>query len=1213
MSSDRSDDDDHDAVSKQIVDYYKKYSQSKQLPKYFSGTALSYMPPIVQNEEIAAYSKPSIVIDDTNSETLVPKPTPEASVEPKAVSPTSSVTSNRKLEWDNGADIGYNNCNRSTNLHKSLSLPILLSSVDNKKVAKSTKPTLSSQVVTVISYHSESDTKDAQINSSSSSSSPYRPEVPIQSSSSSVKTNPKPVSSSSSSFSNTIAYLKSKIGSPDAESTPKITSSSQPQVYIDTPIAPKPKQQIKHRTVNLCFTKPISIQCLDNQKKKASDKKIQTSFAEGVSKSVQTSESLELLTHKTDKEVINERENQSVVFINYNSESDKRTCSSNTQTDAEIIASHCDSFEYYREENLQKKISSKSDLTDSSKDVPVLGQLISQKQSGSLINDVDRSIELLQKLLKSKKYDVATKKRYVKKIVDKIVNTKYSEDSTTSSELFVPKRQPNKDGVPKFSVKTFTDEFVPGFEHKKRSILTSTHQSGDPSVLGTIDSKTSLEKQQNQSSGSYHSWKNDKTESEKLLEEKQRGQGDQLVKFAMKERQHQIAWINDEISHLTKLKGLLEKKSQKTTTVYMVSDCDCLSGNAASGSRGPSPRNYVIETEVSTSSSSGPVDYNLYDKDGTKKNYRVRETSAQANLNFNRKVVRDIEVVSDDKTTNIKVGAKKLEGEDIGMFKPKPPTLIGFGKYDTFPRSKAEEERCWPCGRVRSAKAPNMYSFNVPLTNETNFAEKIQEIINKYTQGKPPNRYDHQCKFRNVLENTRTTPTPPVAPELKPKPEDKIPPMCKCCKCKHQLSPAPDERFVAEITLKAPEPEKKASSSSHCTCCKCKKRTDKVVPPKTRDAACDCSCKVQGVESTQCQTDCVCCNKEMQTDYKCQTEECTCCNKEMQTDDDVNRERMRMSDLESTKSTSQSGTSSTSSTSGTMSSSGQSAQTCLCCKRKNVTEKHLYSLRKKLSEEVYPLCRPCYRQNRMGAYPPNCYNNSTHVCNCYTVVKTKTLNEIKNTINHLNELEEYCTCVNPDNRNTSDYCKYCKCKLKSTCNNRNGIAYMLTFDETLREKKKKHKKPHLEEIKIKIPVSYKKKRKDKENKRKKARLTDDSEEAGSSDVRRKAGSTLQEYLRQNRPDFVEEAEERRQTVNESKALREEMSDYKKLMFLKKCQEECERRAKRLFSGKEMKEITKRNYKKCPEVQQKLNDNRERQLRQANRLMADTFNRVSFRN
>ena len=57
---------------------------------------------------------------------------------------------------------------------------------------------------------------------------------------------------------------------------------------------------------------------------------------------------------------------------------------------------------------------------------------------------------------------------------------------------------------------------------------------------------------------------------------------------------------------------------------------------------------------------------------------------------------------------------------------------------------------------------------------------------------------------------------------------------------------------------------------------------------------------------------------------------------------------------------------------------------------------------------------------------------------------------------------------------------------------------MLTFDETLREKKKKHKKPHLEEIKIKIPVSYKKKRKDKENKRKKARLTDDSEEAGST-------------------------------------------------------------------------------------------------------------------
>jgi hypothetical protein len=39
----------------------------------------------------------------------------------------------------------------------------------------------------------------------------------------------------------------------------------------------------------------------------------------------------------------------------------------------------------------------------------------------------------------------------------------------------------------------------------------------------------------------------------------------------------------------------------------------------------------------------------------------------------------------------------------------------------------------------------------------------------------------------------------------------------------------------------------------------------------------------------------------------------------------------------------------------------------------------------------------------------------------------------------------------------------------------------------------------------------------------------------------------------------------------------------------------------------MKDITKRNYSRCPEVQKKIVDNHERQLKVANRLMADTFN------
>jgi HD superfamily phosphohydrolase len=68
-----------------------------------------------------------------------------------------------------------------------------------------------------------------------------------------------------------------------------------------------------------------------------------------------------------------------------------------------------------------------------------------------------------------------------------------------------------------------------------------------------------------------------------------------------------------------------------------------------------------------------------------------------------------------------------------------------------------------------------------------------------------------------------------------------------------------------------------------------------------------------------------------------------------------------------------------------------------------------------------------------------------------------------------------------------------------------------------------------------------------------------------------------------------------------------MTDYNKMKFLRSCQAICENNAKRLFSSKEMKDITKRNYSRCPEVQKKIVDNHERQLKVANRLMADTFN------
>lgn len=659
MDSDKSDDEEQDVISKQIVDYYKKYSQSRHLPKYFSGTSLSYMPPIVKEDEIVTKPAPIIVIDSTETST---QEAPLEAEEPKQTSPTSSITSNRKLEWDNGADIGYSNYEKSK-LHKSLSLPTLTDSVP-----KITKPKLQSQIITVISFSSPDEQKSRSSSSeapqnpvSSSSSYSEAPQKQVSSSSSSCQIQEPIIQSTSSSgakppsSSSSLSFLKHKIGSPEAESTPKITQGLS-------------KKSVFKNNITLCVTKPILIQCHDD-KKRGTDKKIQTSISEGLSKCVQTGSSLEIVTPRKSPE-----QNQSVIVLQY--ESDLKSSSSGG-----LVASHCDSFEYFRE-NRERSVPNLVASSDSSKDLP-LSQIITEKQSNNLIDDIDRSIKLLQKLLKSKKYDPVTKKRYIRKIVDKIVDNKY-DDSTTSSELFVPKKQQKlEENIPwcppqlsKFTVKTFNEEFLP-----QKSVLSGG--SGD-----------SLENQQNSSSGSYQSWKEDKTLSEKLHEEKQNGQGDHLVKFAMKERQHQLSWIKDEISHLTKLKGLLEKKVQRTTTVYMLSHrynksdddlCDC------SDSQSSSTRNYVIQTELSTTTSSSdlPTEYNVRDKFG-ERNYQVKELSEKGKQReMGRNVVGDIEVESDGKTTSIKVKTKKFDGE----FKPKEPTLVGAGKYDTYPQSKVEERK----------------------------------------------------------------------------------------------------------------------------------------------------------------------------------------------------------------------------------------------------------------------------------------------------------------------------------------------------------------------------------------------------------------------------------------------------------------------------------------------------------------------------------------
>lgn len=98
MSSNYENHGDTEAVTKNVIDYYKKYSQNPDLPKYFSGSSVSYLPEFRENVDevvpkIIIQADFDLMIDHNKND-------------PETISRASSAMSNKKLEWDNGADIG---------------------------------------------------------------------------------------------------------------------------------------------------------------------------------------------------------------------------------------------------------------------------------------------------------------------------------------------------------------------------------------------------------------------------------------------------------------------------------------------------------------------------------------------------------------------------------------------------------------------------------------------------------------------------------------------------------------------------------------------------------------------------------------------------------------------------------------------------------------------------------------------------------------------------------------------------------------------------------------------------------------------------------------------------------------------------------------------------------------------------------------------------
>lgn len=342
-------------------------------------------------------------------------------------SPASSVASNKKLEWDSGADIGYNVHNSLKNSRKCKSFPILhvdlspISHIIQFNDAQTCTTTVTAKMTENPQKHSPQSVEDKSVKL-------YKKKESFQHS----------------------TPIEHKIST-------KLTMSLRHD--DNSTVRTESKSKNKDRTV---------------QKSKNVDECLQTTLIHISSKSVQTDDEC-LLNKKEDKSKVNR--SQQTDAINLSSErsstggsssqtssfqyipgpnvisgspsenvtdSSKSNKSASTNITPAVRKSLQSNITASKsklklplssrpETNTSNSSNSHSQSSDGSNNSP-LGKIISTQQSKNLIADIDKSLYILQRFLKSKNYNTDTKKYYAKKIVNKIIQNKYTGDSSGSNK-----------------------------------------------------------------------------------------------------------------------------------------------------------------------------------------------------------------------------------------------------------------------------------------------------------------------------------------------------------------------------------------------------------------------------------------------------------------------------------------------------------------------------------------------------------------------------------------------------------------------------------------------------------------------------------------------------------------------------------------------------------------------------------------------------------
>ncbi|KAH1009626.1 hypothetical protein HUJ04_001955 [Dendroctonus ponderosae] len=1406
--------DDNDKSTEQVLDYYKKYSQNRNLPKYFSGSSIAYLPPIVAYDEAPATTfLPTIHPNSAVIISEVKVTVHEEEIIDQEASSSSSSSHSRKLEWDNGADIGYSSVMKSRlKLQKSSSLPILDKTEPNTKVPSTIiTHSTSDEKIGLLLFSSSSSKEESSKNSARQSS--RTDSEPTSRKTFHATSTETPSSSSKASkcseadsdvakfgeFQKTLDFLKQKIGLPGAHSTPYLeamsaerrrtvteqmvaessatpvsqrnaahekageglqmenqTSSPKRPQQLNPPVVLRRKQpkdrihrNVKAKIVELSISTPINVNCKTSDVKTVLPKAVQT-----------------------------EHITQQHIETQFNCENDQEPPLPIDQPEAvsEELSGSASSFEYINlnKNSTQKKSSIENTQTRierrTSSVSGVLKQISLSKtstESSSLSKtsseDIDLHLRILQKLLRSKKLQSSTKRKYIHKLLNEFNQLETSNESNSSSDLFIPKKNLERsrvafkeggdtgcsnnlgetDRLEQDKNLAVAEKRMPSEEMSAqpsaRSLLAyrtgqvegdncdckppyvstdltqpKSHPLKDiygnpykPKIynFGSIQFKTPELNPDDFPPSSCSCHKENVEEKRRILPDKssestssstarstvsfsKKSSEDYLLKFAENERSYQLHWINNEISHLSKLKNILELKSVKPAhskvSTYHVAQR--VSGKSSS-------RDYVIQTREDF-----PLDQNInYMLEG--KEYVVSDPQKSSNHGANC-VLADIIVNSNENGTNIKVRTLCSICKQVVCSCPPKTETLQFKRSSAL--SACDGSRCSACQKAVCVCKPNSITSKASKEDPSSSEKEIKEPIDlQYSDVELVTAADFNslqkvfekccCTFRSPncgcdfvkklldkfqvkdpnLEKTSQVSQPeslgrnPAASQTERHSQES----------KAQTSPAPKEDSEAQA----------GSNSRKNLLCRCT-QTDQADPVEStqtgqrQEVKEQClstgsikllkdrtvqSCLCEATASTQTVsrqnvrdkfsstsdmaglTDAESQALRSEDHAKTQTNKKLLRNNAVQVSDDIDQASTQMdreaasqavqteivfgsvSNQEQKSSgspelqelatepkvvsnsmdvaiqfpslsqvnpntglsvNSQSSTTVHDGTSSTSTSSGSSRIICFCCKQKAFLAEVSYLQE---GNDALAVCSRCY-YNR----PRYCAHNPRFMCRCWSHYQAR---------QQLNT-GRYCTC----------------CRMEVSKCPRKGVMYTVTLEGDSAERRQ-FAKGDVKDLKIqdgwtrkslKNKENYCKKEDDLKHSRrerpKKVRRPDGDKKphkrALNEEVNKDSDGpyTLTEYLIKNRPEFICSAEYRRQVLLNSRILREQQKDDVKLHVLQNNKKATDQRNFQLFTEREMKDINKKNFKKLPEVREKLINQRETRLRSADRLISNIF-------